>query len=173
MIKIIVFFLAISTLQFAFSADEQEIRKRFYESIESAKIAKSFLEELKLDDKTQNPALVDGYIAATNMVMAKHVFNPYSKFKYFIDGKKLLEKTILKHPENTELRLIRFAIQTNVPTFLGYNQEINADKLFLLKNYSKLDINSANDNQLKLIIKEYLVKSGLCTSSEIVKITQS
>lgn len=171
--KIVFSFLLSCLFNNAFSADEQTIRKRFYESVESAKVAKTFLEELKNISNEPNQALIDGYRAATCMVMAKHAFNPYSKFKYFSDGKKLLEKTITKNPENTELRLIRFAIQTNVPSFLGYNKEIIADKLFLLNNFSKLDIKSTTENQLRLIIKEYLIKSGLCTSSEIIKINQS
>lgn len=168
--KIILIFSTILLSQYAYSFDEQEIRKRFYESVESAKVAKSFLEDLKSTTNESNQPLIDGYRAATCMVMAKHVFNPYSKFKYFSDGKKLLEKTISKFPENTELRLIRFAIQINVPNFLGYYKEINDDKLFLINNFSKLDTKSQTDNQLRIIIKEYLIKSGLCTAGEIIKI---
>lgn len=170
--KTIIFLVFVSSLVMN-AADEQHIRKRFYESVESASVAKLFLEDLKAISNEPNQVLIDGYMAATCMVMAKHAFNPYNKFKYFVDGKKLLETTIKNNSFNTELRLIRFAIQINVPSFLGYNKEIHTDKLFLLNNYSKLDSKSNADSQLRQIIKEYLVKSGLCTAGEITKINQS
>lgn len=150
---------------FASAIDETELRNRFYLSVESASDAKKFI--LELNKLPKNNSLEQGYKAATMMVMAKHVINPFSKLKYFMDGKNILENVIKKSPENVELIMIRFAIQTNVPQFLGYYKQINADKIVLLKKVSKLDSNLPNQAQLKQIIKQYLQQSNLCSKLEL------
>lgn len=100
-----------------------------------------------------------GYKASAIMLMAKHVFNPVSKLKYFNRGKDLLEKTIALHPENAELRMLRFLAQSNIPKFLGYNSHLEEDKDFLLRVIPKI-----KDPDLK----DYLVKT-LLESEEISK----
>src|SRR5687768_14330751 len=72
----------------------------------------------------------EAYRGAATILMAKHSINPYSKLKHFYDGKKILEAAIKKDPGNVEARYLRFTIQSNVPDFLGYNNEIQADKTF-------------------------------------------
>ncbi len=153
---------------FAFSIDEVELRKRFYQSVESVDVAKKLIYDL--NKSSDSNVLNEGYKAATMMVMAKHVINPFSKLKYFKDGKKILENVIKNSPENLELRLIRFAIQTNVPQFLGYNNEIINDKNLILKKCTKLDVNLPNQAQLKLIIKQYLYQSEICSESELASL---
>jgi len=49
---------------------------------------------------------------------------------------------------------LRFAIQTESPSFLGYNNSIEKDKLLLLK-----EINSVKDLQLKQMIISFLKSS--------------
>jgi hypothetical protein len=146
--------------------NKEDLRKKFYLSVESSSVAKAYIKELT-EIKTNSEPLVKGYLAATCMVMAKHAYNPYSKFKYFIDGKNELETSIAQSPDHIELRLIRFAIQTNAPFFLGYSEDIKQDKAFLIKNFSSLDRPNSGDLELKKIIKTYLTKSGLCTKDEL------
>ena len=150
----------------AVDLNKDDLRKKFYLSVESSSIAKAYIKELSEIKNNADP-LVKGYLAATCMVMAKHAYNPYSKFKYFIDGKNELEISIAQSPNHVELRLIRFAIQTNVPIFLGYSKDIKTDKVFLIKNMNNLDASNSGDVELKKIIKTYLTKSGLCTKEEL------
>jgi hypothetical protein len=168
-------FLILFTLNFGFSEhllDKSNLRRKFYESVENSKVAKQYLLELNELKSEKNP-LVNGYFAATCMVMADHVFNPYSKFKYFIDGKNHLEITIKQFPDNLELRLIRFAIQTNAPAFLGYTKEIQTDKDYLIKNFAKLSSSAENDLELKKLIIDYLKKSKVCNREEIEMLTKN
>lgn len=165
-IKLIISVLFISNL--SFSSDIKSLRNRFYISVESLTEAKKFISDLTLISDL-NP-IEEGYKAATIIVMAKHVFNPYSKFKYFLDGKKILETVIHKNPENIELKLIRFAIQVNIPNFLGYNNDINSDKAFLLKKITTLDVKLHDDSTLKELIIKYLIESKKCNKSELEKL---
>ncbi|MDX2190487.1 MAG: hypothetical protein SFY32_11545 [Bacteroidota bacterium] len=150
---------------YASDIEARDLRLKFYQSVDNEKIAKSYLKELSSKSNSGNP-LVKGYKAAVCMLMAKHVFNPYSKIKYFIDGKNELEQSISLSPDNVELILIRFAIQTNAPTFLGYYSNINSDKQFLIAKL-KDQANANVDTDLRKIMIQYLKQSGKCSNDEI------
>lgn len=145
--------------------DVEYLRKKFYESVDKSSTARDFLNELEKNSE-KDASIIKGYTAAMRMVMAKHAFNPYHKFKYFLDGKKDLESALLKDSLNLELRLIRFAIQNNVPFFLNYSSDIISDKNFLIKNLDQLNTGKSNDRQLKKYIIDYLSQSSHCTRAE-------
>lgn len=85
------------------------------------------------------------------MLMAKYVFNPFSKFSYFKKGKNMLEKAVHADKNNIELRFLRYTIQTNIPAFLGYNDDLETDRLFL-----KQSLANVKEPELKKIITTYL-----------------
>jgi hypothetical protein len=98
----------------------------------------------------ENPVFA-GYNGAARMVMAKHKFNPMSKWETFSKGKKILENAIAKNPDNVELIFLRLTIQENIPAFLGYSDQISADRLFL-KNM----LQQMADKDLQTRISRYL-----------------
>jgi len=103
-------------------------------------------------NETNNPLLY-GYRGGATMLMAKHAFNPFSKLSYFKKGKLMLESAIKADRNNVELRFLRFTIQTNVPGFLNYNSDKNADRVFITQSLPKL-----KDQELYKIISAYLLK---------------
>ncbi len=78
--------------------------------------------------------LLLGYKGAVELGMARHHSNPFKKMGYFGDGKDMLEKAISLEPESIELRFLRLTIQANLPTFLGYSDEKENDKAFVLNH---------------------------------------
>lgn len=74
--------------------------------------------------------VIKAYQAVATCMMAKYVFSPLSKLKYFNTGKKNLEELILKgkEVENIYLRLL---LQLNVPRSLNYNKNIEEDVSFI------------------------------------------
>ena len=95
-----------------------------------------------------------GYQGAANMMMAKHVGNPFSKLSYFKKGKKLLQKAIEEDGDNLELRFLRFSVQSKAPAFLGYRAELEEDKEFILAHFEALQ-----DPQLKEMVRVFLLES--------------
>lgn len=92
-----------------------------------------------------------GYRAGATMLMAKHSLNPFNKLSYFKKGKTMLEKAIQAENNNVELRFLRYTIQTNVPSFLGYSSELIKDRSFLQQSVA-----GVRDAELKKIITAYL-----------------
>ena len=123
----------------------------YTQSVEHRESAEQLIRLLSAKPKTP---LMTGYLGAVNMVMAKHVFNPVSKLKYFRAGKGYLENGIRKSPADAELRFLRHAIQVSAPSFLGYNADKQADRSFLM---SSLRSGKIKDKQLQTSIVKFLM----------------
>lgn len=160
------FLMLLSVNMFAANFDLSAIRIGFYEAIEDSDKAKIMEDKLNELAKTNNPIIL-GYKATLAIVMAKHTYNPYNKFKYFVDGKQELEKIIAKNPDILELRFMRLSIQSNAPSFLGYTDKISTDKEYLLNALPSLG-NSADDKQLRKYIVDFLLSAKYCTSQDKV-----
>jgi hypothetical protein len=103
-----------------------------------------------VNNNTAVPVLVC-YKGASEMIQAKYSFNPFTKWEKFNKGKELLQKAINRDTLDLEMRFIRFSIQSNLPSFLGYHDELNTDKHFLVENTK-----NTKDYELKKIISNYL-----------------
>ena len=137
-----------------------EVRLLFNKSASNEESCKKLMSVLNQYNETNNSTLA-AYKACATMMMANHVFNPLNKLSNFNKGKELLEKCVAVDKENTEIRYLRFTIQSNAPAFLGYNNSISNDKAFLLNA-----VNDISDLQLKRIIISFLKSSEYLTSKE-------
>ncbi|MBL1407687.1 hypothetical protein [Sphingobacterium faecale] len=139
-----------------------DVRKDFNKGVKNQELCERHLEVL--EKHAQSP-LEKGYEAAFHMFMAKHTGNPIKKMSYFNGGKRLLEKQIKSDPNNVELRFIRLCIQYYIPTYLGYRDNIDQDKDFLVGNLYKLD-----DEKTKDLLFNYLKGAKMYTEQELVQL---
>jgi len=140
-----------------------KLRESYYRSSEDAKMAESFYELLESSSVEQ--PLRFGYFGMANFMLAYHSLNPFDKFKYFIAGKEILADAISAAPQNTELRYLRFTVQTNAPAFLNYRRHLSEDKQVLLNTLSS-KLPDLIDNDLRMRISKYLQKTKFCTLRE-------
>lgn len=139
-----------------------EVRSLYQKSMNSEDACKKLIDLL---EPYKNDPLYLGYIGCATMVMAKHAFNPFSKLSYFKKGKKMLEEAINSDQHNFELRFLRFTAQTNMPSFLGYDDSINKDKAFILNSFSQI-----KDARLEAYVLPSLKESKDLTQSEKEKL---
>lgn len=159
--KLLFFILLIfANKVYAADPDIQEIKHLFQASAKSKASANQLLKLLSTVDESSSPLLIS-YKGAAEMMQAKYVFSPISKLKRFNTGKNLIETAVKKAPDNLEIRFLRFAIQTNLPAFLGYNEHIPLDKKYILAN-----LKTTKDKTLKQNIEKYLSTSKYCTAEE-------
>ena len=144
----------------ATNSDIFSLRKLYYEASDKKDSAEKFLQVMENLDVNTNP-LILCYKGMAYLIQAKYSYNPYTKLASFGKGKDMLEKAIVSDPKNVEIRFMRFCVQTNAPFFLGYSNNINSDKLAIMKGWSALI-----DLDLKEKIKKYMLNSDSCTSSE-------
>ena len=127
----------------------EQSRLVFEQVKDNDKIGTAYLKSVKSDGNLD--PIIQGYKGAIMMVMAKHFYNPYNKWKYFVEGKKQLEQSISSLPNNIELIYLRFCIQSNAPSFLGYHSNMASDRQFLKKQITNL-----KDKNLRIRISTYL-----------------
>ncbi len=137
-----------------------EIRSLYQQAAANESSCKRLVSLLRNYDHKTN-AVYAGYRGCATMMMANHLFSPISKYSNFNTGKNLLEKAIASDGENVELRFLRFAVQTNIPFFLGYKSSINSDKLFVIRSYK-----SITDLQLKQMIASFFRTSEHVSAKE-------
>lgn len=137
------------------------IRNEFYLSIDDKDKAENLLKFLKDSFYTPGtivPARAAAYAGAVEAIMAKHVFNPYRKYKYIKGGLNKLNKAVEDAPSILEVRFLRFAVLHNIPAIFGIGDERIADlntvyELLLQKDYRDVDYN------LQKGIAEFLLDS--------------
>ncbi len=139
-----------------------EIRALYEKSLKSEDDCTKLI---KMIAPYKNEPLLLGYSGCATMMMAKHVFSPFSKLSYFKEGKAMLEDAIKADEKNFELRFLRFTAQTYMPSFLGYHDSIEKDKNFMLNSFSQI-----KDVSLEQYVLPALKKSKDLTTAEKEKL---
>lgn len=137
----------------------EKARMLYGEAADKEKAARELL--VLTENKNDNEPVMLGYKAAGHMMMAKHVGNPFKKMSHFNKGKDYLTTAIEADKQNLELRFLRFAVQAEAPGFLGYRQNLEEDKILLLRG-----VRSIEDRDLQNMILNYLRNSKGLTSAE-------
>lgn len=154
------------SLLFSQSSDNQllsTIRNDLPSAFESDSVCSALLNKYK-SVSTSDP-LLSGYIGGLYFARSKHA--PLtSKISALKTGTEKLETAIEKKPNNVELLFLRLTIQLNLPRFLGYNDDIESDKLFVLDNYKSAP------PILKSRIINFIKTSGHFNESEISKVEE-
>ncbi|MDZ4664978.1 MAG: hypothetical protein SGJ15_08900 [Bacteroidota bacterium] len=136
------------------------MRNLLYKASKDKDDAKTFYDHLKSTPNISS-TLLSGYKGMAYMIRANYSWNPYNKFSFFLKGKDLLDNAIEQDPINIELRWLRFCVQTNAPSFLGYSGKTKEDKAAVLYGYPLL-----KDSDLKERIKKYMNDPKYCTPEE-------
>lgn len=129
--------------------DISKVRKLYIEAAESEKACDEMLELLSFADE-KTPLLL-AYKASATMMMANHVGNPFSKLSYFKKGRKMFDQAVAIDKSNVELKVLRYVVQINAPSFLGYNGDIESDKTFILNNIPKMKNIESKDFVTKVL----------------------
>lgn len=130
----VLLFFTILSVQFTATSsnrDLETLRQNYDRAIEDKELCQRMIKELE----SSAPSSVHlAYLGAFRAIWANHVFNPFAKLKTFNTGKADIESAVRKDPENVEIRFVRLSIQKNCPKFLGYNDNIEEDTLYLEKS---------------------------------------
>lgn len=168
MIKIL--FLVIGLSVFTSGTDLVELRKQLDQAANNSRIADQLNDRLKeLDEKKAEPVML-GFKAISNMILAKHAFNPMSKVSHFKKGKRILESAIARDPKNPELIFFRYTTQVNVPAMLNYSSNLTTDRRLLVE-FLESASKAPKDVDLYKRIKKYLLtnKPGTKAESDLLK----
>jgi hypothetical protein len=159
---LILFLLGTNVLVHA--TDLDKVRASFYKASFQQEICESIYNEIKDKDYQKEPIML-AYQGVYQAIMAQYVWNPFTKWWYFKTGVESLEEAIVEEKENIELIFLRFSIQTNCPSFLGYNENIIEDKTFIMKGLLDSSIRTQYQPFVGDIIN-YLMATDQLTAEE-------
>ena len=159
--KIFVILLLLGT---AYSARSQqasplltEARQKMPKAFEDEKECKALYDKMS---KVKNPEpVLKGYIGGVNIAMSKHA-PLFEKSGYLKKGTAMLDEAIKEKPNTLELLFLRLTIQINLPSFLGYNDNKEDDKKFVLAHQSSAPA------ELRERIANFIRKSDYFTDEE-------
>ena len=127
--------LSVNTTEITDCSQMQKVRD-IYHNIQTSEQLEDFIKYLdKLDCE-----MIDPYRASAIMQKAQYSFWPNQKFSYFSKGKNALETFIQKHPNNVEGRYVRLLVQSELPGFLGYKDNIMADAEFIISQVGNSEL---------------------------------
>ena len=127
----LIFVCLIYTLLVHANGSIELARKEFKKAVYSAKVNNEVYQVL-VSDKKQDP-LTQAYVAYFTALKARHVVNPYEKMRFVRSFDQAIKKAVALAPNNLEIRFLRFSVQEQLPTFLGYSKEIEVDKKMILQ----------------------------------------
>ncbi|MEO3403989.1 hypothetical protein AAFN85_08810 [Mucilaginibacter sp. CAU 1740] len=153
----------LSTQVKAQQPDLKVLRKQMVIAVEKGKTTDSLYNNLS--NLKEKNGITNGFIAALLALKAKYAWNPYSKVKYLNRSEKLFKQAVAADPHNMEIRFMRFSIEHNVPSFLGFNKDLATDAEDIIAQLEKKNYGTA-DKELTIAIIKFLLHSKRCTAAQ-------
>ena len=144
--------------------DINQIRKEFNLALNDEKKAVVLFNQLTKMKPATN-TLQYAYLGATEAVLAKHAFNPFSKLTYVNSALIKLNKAVELNLNSIEIRYMRFSIESNMPSYLGYSKHAEEDKNILVKGLSTTKITKEQCGMYK-VFANGIINSKYCNKQE-------
>lgn len=141
-----------------------EVRKWYFQASTNNTVVDKIIQSIS-DNDAKSDFRLRAYKGAAITMTADQSYNPFEKLKRFNEGKSLIESAIKEKQSDTELRFIRFTVQAECPSFLGYSSELESDKKLILNNWSSFR-EKTNDSYYINQVKKYLLQSKHLTEAE-------
>ncbi len=164
-----IFLLTHSLLNASNMNDINQLRKEFNLAIEDGKKANNLFDVLS-QLKPANNTLQYAYLGATEALLAKHSFNPFSKLSYVNNALTKLNKAVELSDKNIEIRYMRFSVEANMPAYLGYSKHVEDDKKMLIQGLKSAAITKDN-SEMYIVFANGIIKSAYCNKEEKVLLT--
>ncbi len=157
---LVICFSVLSAPLWASGHNVLELRRLYYKANEDKASSELFCTQMEMLE-AKGDALLLCYKGVARMMAAKHRVNPYKKLTLFQEGRELLEDAVRRDPANTEVRFMRFCVQSQAPGILGYSSNMKEDKRLLLQRWPGM-----RDADLKGRIRSFLLRYGECSAAE-------
>ncbi|PRY12716.1 hypothetical protein CLV24_10787 [Pontibacter ummariensis] len=175
MIKLSLLFLFLFVLQVT-QADSAvfkvaELRNEYLEASKDEEAAKLFHKKMSAYKEKHPDPVVLAYKAASEAVMAKYVWNPYSKLKQLRTAEAIFQDAVALDKEHPEIRFLRFTVEQFVPRYLNLSKHVEEDKRVIIRRL-KEHPDSGVSTAMARRIKDFMLM-GENTTAEEKKVLRS
>ncbi|MCJ8164929.1 hypothetical protein MKJ04_08735 [Pontibacter sp. E15-1] len=140
-----------------------QLRLQYLQASKEEAVAKAF--HTKMSAYTAGDPLVLAYKAVSEAVMAKYVWNPYSKLKQIRAALAIFDSAVEKDKVNPEIRFLRFTVEHYVPRYLNLSEHVEEDKKMVISSLQAYP-NAQMSKPLARTIRDFLLTKDHCTEAE-------
>ncbi|MCS6916242.1 MAG: hypothetical protein RMK52_00930 [Chitinophagales bacterium] len=140
----------------------QQLRERYGAVLNKQLSAHQMLDWLR--SSGGHRAIDYAYLGATEALMARDAWNPWTKWEYLQRSMATISRAVAMDPEDAEIRFLRFCIQHYVPAWLGMSDHLQEDRQHILAALRQQQL--APGDPLRQNIIRFLLESGRCTDAE-------
>lgn len=140
-----------------------ELRLEYMAASKDEAAARDFYN--KMEKYSGTDAVVLGYKAASEAVMAKYVWNPYYKMKHLNTAMDIFEEAVALNKENPEIRFLRFVVESHVPKYLNKSEHLQEDKSLIIEKLTQHP-KSGISGQWARTMRDFLVAKDRCSEQE-------
>lgn len=143
-----------------------ELRKRYMAGLHNIDSTPGVYDVFK---KVENPSgKILGYTAALEAIMTKTTWNVFKKMTFLRKSEASFAKAVEKAPNDIEVRFMRMAVQFEIPEYLGFSEDIETDRKFIIANIDNFDTNGIPSETIDEILG-FMVRCDKFTDSQIEK----
>ncbi|RDV15770.1 hypothetical protein DXT99_07115 [Pontibacter diazotrophicus] len=165
--KVLFLFLLVLLYSSAWADDTRynvsKLRLQYLQASKEEAVAKQF--HKKMSAYNDDDPLLLAYKAASEAVMAKYVWNPYSKLKQVKTANAIFEDAVALDNDNAEIRFLRFTLQHYVPRYLNLSGQVEEDKNLIIRSLQDYP-NSGMSKPLARTIRDFMLTKDHCTEAE-------
>ncbi|MEP1094351.1 MAG: hypothetical protein ABJG78_04540 [Cyclobacteriaceae bacterium] len=142
------------------------MRKSFHMAVLDPEKSEEFHNFLK--NTTLTTPTLKAYKASSEAMFARAVWNPFTKLSQVMKYADLMEMAVEEDVENAEIRFLRFAIEYNLPRFLGMSKHLDEDLEAIIANLTSIPSMNLDASFCRYIIY-FLKETNLATKEDIKK----
>lgn len=143
-----------------------ELREYYLKALHNCEFAP---EVYGIFQKVADPSpQVLAYRGALEAIMTKTTWNVFKKLGYLRESEASFTEAIKRAPENLEIRFMRMAVQYEIPEYLGYSDDMETDRKYIVEHIHKFNPAEFSDGTLREIFG-FMNKCGRFTTNQIEK----
>lgn len=140
-----------------------DLRKEYLEASKDEGAGNRF--HKKMSAYRESDPVVLAYKAASEAVMAKYVWNPYTKLKHLKNAASIFEVAVQMDEQHPEIRFLRFTVEHYVPRYLDLSEHLQEDKQIIIAGL-KQHPDSGLPTAVARTMLNFLLSEDHCTPEE-------
>lgn len=117
--------------------------------------------------EVQDPsAKLLAYKGALEAIMTGTTWNFFKKIGYLNKSEVSFNHAVEKSPKDVEIRFMRMAVEFEIPSYLGYSENMENDRKFIINNIEEFNTLGLDDFTLNRII-EFMKRCNQFTESQV------
>lgn len=143
-----------------------ELRQQYLKALHNCDYAPEVYE--KFQSIKEPTAQMLAYRGALEAIMTKTTWNVFKKLGFLKRSEASFNEAIRIAPNNVEIRFMRMAVQYEIPEYLGYSDDMETDRKFIIEHIDEFNPAEFSYGTLTEIFG-FMKKCGRFTTDQIEK----